>query len=128
MVPAGTSQRTLAFEHDWGIQAWENAMKFKFPDRVSALEFVMHLASLKEFAINGIVHGDVVDVPIVEPDRCSSHFLLELETAAHLLGGVKLPANSNADDRFSFLVDRVHRIWRKIAAGKSESAPPIWRE
>jgi hypothetical protein len=46
-------------------------MKFKFPDRVAAIEFVNHLASPEEFSMNGIVHGDVVDVPGVEPDGCS---------------------------------------------------------
>ena len=87
-------------------------MKFKFPDRVAAIEFVNHLASPEEFSMNRIVHGDVVDVPGVEPDGCSPGFLHQLEAAAETLDGARLPADSNEGDRFS-LVDGVRRYWRR---------------
>jgi hypothetical protein len=89
-------------------------MKFKFPDRVAAIEFVNYLASPEEFSMNGIVHGDVVDVPGVEPDGCSPGFLHQLEAAAETLDGARLPADSNEGDRFKVSwLDRVHRSWRR---------------
>jgi hypothetical protein len=113
MVPAGTSRRTLAFLRD-GASIGRTPMKFKFPDRVAAIEFVNYLASPEEFSMNGIVHGDVVDVPGVEPDGCSPGFLHQLEAAAETLDGARLPADSNEGDRFKvFWLDRVHRSWRR---------------
>lgn len=67
-------------------------MKFKFSDRSAAIEFMNYLASPTDFAIDGTVNGDIVDVPGIEPDCCSPSFLLQLDSAAELLAGVRLPS------------------------------------